>query len=74
MALVGRGLNNAEIGRELFMSPATAKTHVSRAMSKLHAPDRVQLAIIAHENTPCASNEPGRRQRLRARPPRGRRR
>jgi DNA-binding NarL/FixJ family response regulator len=49
VALVGRGLNNQEIGRELFMSPATAKTHVGRAMSKLHARDRVQLAIIAHE-------------------------
>jgi len=48
VALVGRGCTNAEIGRELFMSPATAKTHVSRAMTKLHARDRVQLAILAH--------------------------
>jgi DNA-binding NarL/FixJ family response regulator len=31
------------------MSPATAKTHVSRAMTKLHARDRAQLVVIAHE-------------------------
>jgi DNA-binding NarL/FixJ family response regulator len=49
VALVGRGLTNAEIGAELYMSPATAKTHVSRAMMKLQARDRVRLAIIAHE-------------------------
>ena len=49
LALVGRGHNNTEIGSELFMSPATAKTHVSRAMTKLHARDRAQLVVIAHE-------------------------
>lgn len=49
VTLVGRGLTNAEIGAELYMSPATAKTHVSRAMMKLRARDRVQLVIIAHE-------------------------
>lgn len=49
VALVGRGLNNQEIGRELYMAAATAKTHVSRAMTKLHARDRVQLVVIAHE-------------------------
>lgn len=49
VALVGQGLTNAEIGGRLHMSPATAKTHVSRAMMKLHARDRVRLAIIAHE-------------------------
>ncbi|MCV2488105.1 response regulator transcription factor [Geodermatophilus sp. YIM 151500] len=49
VALVGRGLSTAEIGRALFMSPATAKTHVNRAMTKLHARDRAQLVVIAHE-------------------------
>jgi DNA-binding NarL/FixJ family response regulator len=49
VALVGRGMTNAEIGTKLHMSPATAKTHVSRAMMKLRARDRVRLTIIAHE-------------------------
>ena len=49
VALVGRGLSTVEIGRALFMSPATAKTHVNRAMTKLHARDRAQLVVIAHE-------------------------
>jgi len=46
---VGHGLTNDEIGRELFLSPLTAKTHVSRIMSKLLARDRVQLVVIAYE-------------------------
>jgi DNA-binding NarL/FixJ family response regulator len=49
LALVGRGSTNAEIGEALFLSPLTAKTHVSRMMSKLAARDRVQLVIIAYE-------------------------
>ncbi|MEO5535108.1 MAG: response regulator transcription factor [Pseudolysinimonas sp.] len=49
LGLVGRGLNNAEIGERLFLSPLTAKTHVSRIMIKLTARDRVQLVIIAYE-------------------------
>jgi DNA-binding NarL/FixJ family response regulator len=49
LALVGRGSTNAEIGEALFLSPLTAKTHVSRIMSKLAARDRVQLVIIAYE-------------------------
>ncbi|MEL6892729.1 MAG: response regulator transcription factor [Actinomycetota bacterium] len=47
LALVGRGLSNEEIASELFLSPLTAKTHVSRAMTKLHARDRAQLVVIA---------------------------
>jgi DNA-binding NarL/FixJ family response regulator len=50
VGLVGEGLNNEEIGARLFMSPATAKTHVSRAMIKLHARDRAQLVVIAYES------------------------
>jgi len=49
LALVGQGLTNDEIGRELFLSPLTAKTHVSRIMSKLAARDRVQLVVVAYE-------------------------
>jgi len=49
MALVAGGLTNDEIARKLYMSPATARTHVSRAMTKLGARDRTQLAVIAYE-------------------------
>jgi len=49
LALVGRGMSNAEIGAELFLSPATARTHVSRAMVKLGARDRAQLVVIAYQ-------------------------
>ncbi len=49
LALVARGLSNAEIATELFISPATAKTHVSRAMMKLGARDRAQLVVTAYE-------------------------
>ena len=46
---IGRGLNNDEIAEELVISPATAKTHVSRIMSKLEARDRAQLVVVAYE-------------------------
>jgi DNA-binding NarL/FixJ family response regulator len=49
LALVGQGLTNDEIGRALFLSPLTAKTHVSRIMAKLLARDRVQLVVVAYE-------------------------
>ncbi|MGW2284411.1 response regulator [Streptomyces phaeochromogenes] len=49
MALVAAGLSNEEIGRQLIMSPLTAKTHVSRAMTKLGARDRAQLVVLAYE-------------------------
>jgi DNA-binding NarL/FixJ family response regulator len=49
LTLVGHGLTNDEIGRALFLSPLTAKTHVSRIMSKLLARDRVQLVVVAYE-------------------------
>jgi DNA-binding NarL/FixJ family response regulator len=50
VALVGEGLSNHEIAERLFVSPATAKTHVSRAMGKLGARDRAQLVVIAYES------------------------
>ena len=49
LTAVGLGLSNAEIAWKLQMSPATARTHVSRIMGKLHARDRVRLVVIAHE-------------------------
>lgn len=49
LALVGLGLSNDEIGVELGLSPATARTHVSHAMVKLGARDRAQLVVIAYQ-------------------------
>jgi DNA-binding NarL/FixJ family response regulator len=49
MALVGAGLSNDEIATRLVVSPATAKTHVSRTMLKLGARDRAQLVVMAYE-------------------------
>ncbi|MGI5244193.1 response regulator transcription factor [Dactylosporangium sp. CA-139066] len=49
MALVGAGLSNEDIATKLYVSPATAKTHVSRAMIKLGARDRAQLVVFAYE-------------------------
>jgi DNA-binding NarL/FixJ family response regulator len=50
VSLVAMGLSNAEIADELVVSPATARTHVSRAMVKLGARDRSQLVVFAYEN------------------------
>jgi DNA-binding NarL/FixJ family response regulator len=50
MALVAEGLTNDEIGERLVVSPLTAKTHVSRAMVKLGARDRIQLVVFAYES------------------------
>ncbi len=49
MVLVGRGRSNEEIAAELVITQSTAKTHVSRAMSKLGARDRAQLVVMAYE-------------------------
>ncbi|MGV9666371.1 response regulator transcription factor [Nocardia niigatensis] len=50
MALVAEGLTNAEIADRLYMSPATARTHVSRILVKLGARDRTQLVVMAYES------------------------
>jgi len=50
VALVAQGLTNDEIAGELVVSPATARTHVSRAMVKLHARDRAQLVVFAYQS------------------------
>ena len=49
VALVGEGLSNDEIAERLVLSPATAKTHVSRAMIKLGVRDRAQLVVVAYQ-------------------------
>jgi DNA-binding NarL/FixJ family response regulator len=49
LALVGDGLSNHEIAQALHLSPATARTHVSRVMLKLRARDRPQLVVLAHQ-------------------------
>jgi DNA-binding NarL/FixJ family response regulator len=50
VALVAMGLSNDEIADRLYVSPATAKTHVNRAMTKLGARDRAQLVVIAYQS------------------------
>lgn len=49
MALAAQGLSNAQIGQQLNLSPATARTHVGRAMVKLNARDRAQLVVLAYQ-------------------------
>lgn len=56
LTLVGHGLSNGEIGERLYLSPLTAKTHVSRIMQKLDARDRVHLVVLAYE---CGLVQPG---------------
>ncbi|WP_413336361.1 response regulator [Brevibacterium sp. GP-SGM9] len=50
LALVGQGLSNDEIAARLVLSPLTAKTHVSRIMTKVAARDRVHLVVLAYES------------------------
>ena len=50
VALVGQGLSNDDIAARLVISPATAKTHVNRAMAKTGARDRAQLVVLAHRH------------------------
>lgn len=56
MADVADGLTNGEIACKLHMSPATVRTHVSRAMTKLGARDRAQLVVLAYETGLVRSN------------------
>ncbi len=58
MALVARGLSNDEIAKLLTISPATVKTHVSRAMLKLDARDRAQLVVLAYQTGLVLAGEP----------------
>jgi DNA-binding NarL/FixJ family response regulator len=50
VALVAKGLSNDQIAEHMVISPLTAKTHVNRAMTKLHARDRAQLVVLAYES------------------------
>ena len=64
VALVAHGLSNDEIADAMVLSPATAKTHVSRAMIKLGARDRAQLVVFAYQTglvTPARRPGPGSR-------------
>jgi DNA-binding NarL/FixJ family response regulator len=58
MALVAYGLTNGQIAERLVVSPATAKTHVSRTMMKLHAHDRAQLVVLAYQTGLVILGEP----------------
>jgi DNA-binding NarL/FixJ family response regulator len=58
MALAARGLSNTELAERLAMRPATAKTHVNRAMTKLRARDRAQLVAFAYESGLVRSQRP----------------
>jgi DNA-binding NarL/FixJ family response regulator len=70
MALVASGLTNDEIAQQLMVSPATAKTHVSRSMVKLHAHDRAKLVALAYQTgfalPPSERRRAGDAQRQRA--------
>ena len=50
VSLVAQGLSNDEIAERMVISPLTAKTHINRAMIKLHARDRAQLVVLAYES------------------------
>ncbi|HEY2669752.1 MAG TPA: response regulator transcription factor [Rugosimonospora sp.] len=63
LTLVATGLSNTELAERLFISPLTAKTHVSRIMTKLYARDRAQLVVAAYESglvSPGWSDSPRR--------------
>jgi DNA-binding NarL/FixJ family response regulator len=49
VALIAQGLSNEEISKKIYISPATAKTHATRAMTKLGARDRAQLVVLAYQ-------------------------
>ncbi|MGY1616537.1 response regulator [Geodermatophilus sp. SYSU D00691] len=58
VALVAHGLSNDDIAARLFLSPLTVKTHVNRAMSKLHVRDRAQLVVLAYQTGLVRAGDP----------------
>jgi DNA-binding NarL/FixJ family response regulator len=56
LVAMSRGLNNGEIGRRLFISEGTVRTHVNRLLAKLHVRDRLQAVVVAYE---CGLVRPG---------------
>ena len=58
VALVAQGLSNDQIADRMVISPMTAKTHINRAMAKLHARDRAQLVVLAYESGLVAPRNP----------------
>lgn len=60
VALVARGMTNDEIAETMVISVLTAKTHINRAMTKLHARDRAQLVVIAYESGLVSPRAPRR--------------
>jgi DNA-binding NarL/FixJ family response regulator len=61
VGLVAEGLTNDEIAERLVISPATARTHVSRSMVKLNARDRAQLVVFAYQSGLAPDQQPGGR-------------
>ncbi|MFG1994696.1 response regulator [Actinoplanes sp. NPDC048988] len=61
VVLVAQGLSNDQIAARMVISPVTAKTHVNRAMTKLHVRDRAQLVVIAYESGLVTASSSGRR-------------
>ncbi|SDJ98419.1 two component transcriptional regulator, LuxR family [Nocardioides sp. YR527] len=60
VALVARGMTNDQVAEAMVISVLTAKTHVNRAMTKLHARDRAQLVVLAYESGLVAPRTPRR--------------
>ena len=58
LRLIARGLSNAEIGQELYISDATVKTHITHILQKLNLRDRVQAVVLAHETHLFAADAP----------------
>lgn len=59
VTLVAQGLSNDQIAARMVISPLTAKTHINRAMTKLHARDRAQLVVLAYESGLVTPGDPG---------------